>query len=292
MPSKDEDVIESAIKQLDNLKNRTLNVLDISKPIDAEYAKNIILILSKISPLVGNMIEFTALEQLSGLKWHGDGKWVRQDPGFPDLLFKGDIKPSPGIEIKTWFPLATEITARFRESINSLNKNTRLVLMAWLPEHIIYGKPKIIDLWVGNALDLALTRDKHYHNPPDYIVFEPEDTSSRTGNLQQTNTNGFKFQGTKEQFIKAEKEVSKWSVNPKTYSALLSYQTQLKSLLKTYPYRGDTNFSKIDRINHTGLEEFKKKILNTTLNGHKILEWSELSEVDSHKATALLNELV
>ncbi len=39
---------------------------------------------------------------------------------------------------------------------------------------------------------IAEARDQHYHKPPDYLVVEPEDTSRRTKNLRQTNTNGYK----------------------------------------------------------------------------------------------------
>ena len=48
---------------------------------------------------------------------------------------------------------------------------------------------------VPYALSLSLIHIYlHYHKPPDYLVFEPEDTSERTANLQQTNTNGYKLQ--------------------------------------------------------------------------------------------------
>jgi hypothetical protein len=120
------------------------------------------------------------------------------------------------IEIKTWFPLATEITARFKDSIKFFNEEqTNVALVAWLPEYIIYGKPRLIGVWVGSAKSLAEARDNHYHNPPDYLVFEPEDTSSRTSNLQQTNNNGYKFQGSSEEFMLAESEVQGWGLNSK-----------------------------------------------------------------------------
>ena len=57
---------------------------------------------------------------------------------------------------------------------------------------------------------MAKARDDHYHNPPDYLVLEPEDTKARTRNLQQTNTNGYKFQGTAAQFQEAQKIVQAW----------------------------------------------------------------------------------
>ena len=54
------------------------------------------------------------------------GEWQRQDPGFPDMIFVGPtVTPSPGFEIKAWFPLATEITARFKDSQNHFVKIRR-----------------------------------------------------------------------------------------------------------------------------------------------------------------------
>jgi len=85
-----------------------------------------------------------------------------------------------------------------------------VVLVVWIPEFIIYGQPKIIAVWVGTAQSLAIARDSHYHNPPDYLVFEPEDTTSRTTNLQQTNVNGYKFQGNKELLKRAQTIVNGW----------------------------------------------------------------------------------
>ena len=114
-------------------------------------------------------------------------------------MFKSDlIFPNPGVEIKTWFPLSTEITARFKDSITFFQKNhIDVALISWIPEHIIWGKPQIIDVLVVSGRSVAKARDLHYHNPPHYIIFEPEDTANRTANLQQTNTNGYILQGDK-----------------------------------------------------------------------------------------------
>lgn len=270
------EVLKKASKEIRNLKGQSLDVLDIKKPHSVAYAQHLAKVISKISPLLGNMIEFSAIEKLNQIKWGGLGCWVRQDPGFPDAIFYGSITPKPGIEIKTWFPLATEITARFKDSILHFEQDqTNVAVIAWLPEFLIYGKPKVIDVWVGSAKSLALARDKHYHNPPDYLVFEPEDTSMRTINLQQTNTNGYKFQGTFELLKKAQQDVKKWGMDGKTFSASKEYQTKIKGLLGKYPYRLDTNFAKIDRIEHPELEEFKERVLNTKIDGKTILEWTK-----------------
>ena len=253
-----------------SLTGSTIPVLDVAKPHDIEYARHLSKVVSKLSPLVGNMIEYNVCQILNTLDWKNEGKWIRQDPGFPDTIFSGKVNPIPGIEIKTWFPLATEITARFKDSIKFFGEEqTNVALVAWLPEYIIYGKPKLIGVWVGSAKSLAEARDTHYHNPPDYLVFEPEDTSSRTSNLQQTNTNGFKFQGTSDEFKVAENEIVKWGKDYKKFSHEVDYQTKLKQLIGKYNYRLDTNFAKMDRIRHTSLEDFKKTILSLEVHGHK-----------------------
>lgn len=288
------EVLKIANKLLIDLDQQTIDVVDIKKPINIEYAQNLAKVISKLSPLLGNMIEFHVVEKLNKYDWGNYGKWCRQDPGFPDAIFNGNINPKPGIEIKTWFPLATEITARFKDSILHFDHDQiEIALIAWLPEYIVFGKPKIIDVWIGSAKSLAIARDLHYHNPPDYLIFEPEDTSGRTINLQQTNTNGYKFQGTKDQFIEAKKIVMSWSDNGATpYDPSPKYQTQLRSLLKNFPYRLDTNFAKIDRIEHEGIESFKTQVLNKKLFGHSIKEWSELVGTDERKIRYLIQDLI
>jgi hypothetical protein len=287
------EILRLAGEHLQSLVGENMDVVDITKPPTLEYAEHLAKTISKLSPLVGNMIEFKVCEELNTLDWKGLGEWERQDPGFPDTIFLGSVSPQPGIEIKTWFPLATEITARFKDSINHFEQDqTNVALVAWLPEYIIYGKPKIIDVWIGSAKSLAEARDKHYHRPPDYLVFEPEDTSARTSNLQQTNTNGYKFQGDVNLLKQAEGEVDDWGESGKLYEPTVEYQTKLKSLLGKYPYRLDTNFAKIDRIQHDQLEEFKTKVLETELHGHTIKQWSKLIGDSKTNTIDLIKDLI
>ena len=149
-------------------------------------------------------------------------------------------------------------------------------MLAWLPEKIIYGKPRIIDVCVVSGLSVAIARDTHYHNPPDYLVLEPEDTTQRTGNLQQTNTNGYKFQGSADELLSAHKIVESWGTEGKTYKPTREYQHLLRELLMRYKYRLDTNFAKLDRIVHPGIEAFKKRVYNTELSGITVREWNRL----------------
>jgi hypothetical protein len=270
--------IDTAAKHLQRLEGHVFDVLTVSKPVSVAAAVNLARVISKLSPLLGNMIEFNTVEVLNAVEgFRPFGKWVRQDPDFPDTILKGSISPTPGFEIKAWFPMATEITARFKDSQNHFaNDNTDVAMLAWLPEHMIYGKPKIIGVCIASGKSVAEARDAHYHNPPDYLVLEPEDTRQRTRNLRQTNTNGYKFQGTPTQLRQAEKFVKGWGRNGKTYKTTPEYQAKLRQLFAKFPYRLDTNYAKMDRIEHAGIESFKASIGRNEFHGIPVSEWTRI----------------
>lgn len=273
------EVLSVSSNQIKKLKNKTLDIVDVKKPSTIEYAVQLSKVVSKLSPLIGNMIEFSTVDLLNTHKWKFNGKWERQDPGFPDALFRSDnITCKTGIEIKAWFPLATEITARFKDSVLIFqNDSINVALIAWLPEYVIYGKPKIIDVLIVSGKSIAEARDKHYHKPPTYLVVEPEDTSERTGNLQQTNTNGYKFQEDKSDIASAKEYIKSFGEEFLTYSPTKEYQEKLKELQGKYVYRADTNYAKIDRIEHPEIEAFKNRVENEILfQGKTIKEWRKL----------------
>ncbi len=273
------EALASASLHLQGLAGHVFDVLTISKPISRGAAVNLAKVVSKLSPLLGNLIEFNTVEFLNDQPEYQElGRWERQDPGFPDTIFVAPtISPTPGFEIKAWFPLATEITARFKGSQNHLKHDqTNVCMLAWLPDQLIFGKPKIIDVCVVPGLSVATARDNHYHNPPDYLVLEPEDTTARTRNLQQTNTNGYKWQGTPPQFKKAQKIVESWGADGRKYKPTRQYQGLLHQLIERFPYRLDTNFAKMDRIVHRGIEDFKQRVLGTTFRGQTIAQWGRL----------------
>lgn len=272
------DILELGANHLTGLNGHVFDLLTVSKPISPDAAINLSKVISKLSPLLGNLIEFNTVEYLNDQEdFQGLGAWKRQDPGFPDTIFVGDVAPIPGFEIKAWFPLATEITARFKDSQNHFQHDeTHVCMLAWLPEHLIFGKPKIIDVCVVSGQSVAKARDDHYHNPPDYLVLEPEDTTARTSNLQQTNTNGYKWQGTSSQFAEATEFVSSWGPGGRTYQPTPEYQQKLRELIQQFPYRLDTNFAKMDRIVHGGIEAFKTRVLGTAQHGMTIQQWARL----------------
>jgi len=268
-------VLKEASVYLHTIAGQIFDVVDIKKPNSIEYAVQLTKVISKLSPLIGNLIEFSTIDILNTYNWENRGIWVRQDPGFPDALFRSEsILPNPGIEIKAWFPLATEITARFKDSVTIFAANhINVALIAWLPEFVIYGKPKIIDVLVVSGKSVAEARDRHYHKPPTYLVVEPENTSSRTSNLQQTNTNGYKFQEERSNLSEAQKIVDSWDKELLIYNPEPAYQELIRQLQSRFHYRLDTNYAKIDRIEHVDIELFKSKVSNTIFQGHTIREW-------------------
>lgn len=273
------DVLSSASIHLQSLTGHAFDLLTISKPVSPDAAVNLSRVVSKLSPLLGNLIEFNLVEFLNDQpEYRKLGQWKRQDPGFPDTIFiSSKVNPTPGIEIKAWFPLATEITARFKDSQNHFREDqTNICLLAWLPDSLIFGKPRIIDVCVVSGKSVAESRDKHYHNPPDYLVLEPEDTSTRTRNLRQTNTNGYKWQGNPTQFAQAKRLVKTWGAEGRKYKPTREYQMLLRQLINRFPYRLDTNFAKMDRIVHSGIENFKRRVLATTVGDIPIAEWNRL----------------
>jgi hypothetical protein len=273
-----QQVIALAREYLKGLAGHQFSVLEVAKPVSPEAAVNLAKIISKLSPLVGNLIEFNTCEYLNDQEGFASfGKWQRQDPGFPDTVFAGAITPTPGFEIKAWFPLATEITARFKDSQNHFTQDqTYVAMLAWLPEFLIFGKPKIIDIVVVSGKSVAKARDDHYHNPPDYLVLEPGDTTARASNLQQTNTSGYKFQGSQQEFWEAKELVNSWGLKGTSYMPTASYQELLRKLISQFPYRLDTNFAKMDRIVHGEIEEFKWRVYEKKFHGRSIGEWNRL----------------
>lgn len=287
------EVLRVAGDHLKELSGHRFDVLTVEPPVSPEAAVNLSKIISKLSPILGNLIEFNVVEYLDDQEeFAGNGTWLRQDPGFPDAVFDG-VSPRPGFEIKAWFPLSTEITARFKDSQNHFTEdNTNVCMLAWLPEKILYGKPQIIDVVIVSGRSVAEARDNHYHNPPYYLVREPENTENRTRNLQQTNTNGYRIQDpTAEQLRKAEELIESWGPDGRIYKPTHEYQENLRALMSIANYRLDTNYAKMDRIVHPGLEVFKSRVLNINRHGMKVSEWANLFR-SSSKAEAKLRKAI
>lgn len=263
---------KQALQRLAQAPVDLLKVNSLGLDVDAILlAKNI----SKLSPFVSTQLENAVVKALTEVPGEAGLDWARQDPGFPDagLLYKGQ-QTGHGIEAKAWYVCGTEITARFKASQTILiGKRVYVVLVAWIMSDIIFGIPKILDYALFDASDVAKVRDSHYHKPVDYLVIEPEDTEQRTANLKQANVAGFKLQTTSKELITQMKLLveGRWEHPYTDWSRSIS-----KVLRQNLQYREETNFAKIDRINHPDIEEFKEKVLGIEYRGRKIADWRRL----------------
>ena len=261
--------------------------------------------ISKLSPLIGNLIERripTLLSQrqsgrlpalLSQRQSGGMLEWRRQDPDFPDAALFAAGKPvGAGFEVKAWYPMATEMTGRFRESQNLLaGKDIRLVVVAWMMSDIIFGTPEIVGVLVVDARSVAKKRDRRYHDPPNYICEEPQDTTTRTRNLQQTNVLGFKLQEQDPERLRTVRQLYAGSPAKNRGSETARGQALSRELLNAATYRQDSNFAKIDRIDHPKIEQFKANILAMQFRGCSIGQWARdirtLSRMTNENPTAV-----
>jgi len=57
------------------------------------------------------------------------------------------------------------------------------------------------------------------------------------------------------------------------YSPERDYQLRIAELTSKFTYRGDTNYAKIDRIDHAGIEEFKRSVMERRIKGRTVDEW-------------------
>jgi hypothetical protein len=74
--------------------------------------------------------------------------------------------------------------------------------------------------------------------------------------------------------------VESWGEDSKIYSTSLERQRLLRTLYSDFVYRLDTNYAKIDRIEHPDIETFKTKVLNTQFNGKTIRQWGKILSSD------------
>lgn len=233
---------------------------------------------SKLSPIIGNLLERQISELLTQDADEGM-HWIRQDPEFPDaLLLDGTgASTNSGYEVKAWYVMSTELTGRFRESVNLLaGRNVRVAIIAWHLSHIVYGTPQVVGVLTVDALSVAARRDAHYHRPPDYLCVEPQDTTARTRNLQQTNVSGFKWQGTDADAKREAEELVRGHAAAQELSHTPGGQALTNELLARYQYRLDTNFAKVDRVNHPVIETFKAQMLSTEFRGRALARWIRL----------------
>ena len=65
MPLTTRQVLEIAAKHMLGLAKHEFDLLTVSKPVSPDAALNLAKVISKLSPLLGNLIEFNTCEYLS-----------------------------------------------------------------------------------------------------------------------------------------------------------------------------------------------------------------------------------
>ena len=60
------DILNAAKEELTSLDSHLIDVLDIKRPTSLAYAKQLAKVISKLSPLLGNMIEFSTVGKRVG----------------------------------------------------------------------------------------------------------------------------------------------------------------------------------------------------------------------------------
>ena len=239
-------------------------------------------ILAKFTPVLSNLLEVYLVERLNEYNdanevWKGH-KWVNQDPYFPDCILVNKDNHDPtkvshgvmGIEVKMWYPMATELTARMNESqaVPGL-ENSLLLIATWMPKKLLWGDISTIDVGIFDLLEVIRARDEKWFRPPTALITEPYDTTTRTANLQQTNVIFWELQDGAEA---CHKEVKTWS--SKKYSTDDVMQGKIRQLIKLGSYRQENNNrNKIQRIGHKKINKFRKEVGDSEVCGKTLSEW-------------------
>ena len=75
------------------------------------------------------------------------------------------------------------------------------------------------------------------------------------------------------------------------YDSGPDYQSRVNELRNAFAYRLDTNYAKIDRIEHQEIEGFKQRVLDTEYWGRTIGEWKRLFSLRSLTSRMLVDYL-
>jgi len=133
--------------------------------------------LFTMNSALGAAIEKSVVDSLNELRemWdpqqqYADYAFVRQSQRFPDVLLRTS-NPSPqyppiimGIELKGWFVLSKEGEPSFRYKISPqcCAEADLLVVLPWVFDSVVSGRPKLMDPIVTEAAYAAQRRNYHW----------------------------------------------------------------------------------------------------------------------------------
>jgi hypothetical protein len=133
--------------------------------------------LFTMNSALGAAIEKSVVDSLNDLRnfWDpqhefADYRFIRQSQCFPDVLLKSNNPDTAhpeilmGIELKGWFVLSKEGEPSFRYKIapHCCSEADLLVVMPWLFDSVISGKPKLLAPIIAEARWAAEMRNHHW----------------------------------------------------------------------------------------------------------------------------------
>jgi hypothetical protein len=133
--------------------------------------------LFTMNSALGAAIEKSVVDSLNELRtmWdpqqqYADYAFIRQSQRFPDVLLKTS-NPNPqhpaiilGIELKGWFMLSKEGEPSFRYKISPqcCAEADLLVVLPWIFDSVVSGKPRLLDPIITEAAYAARRRNYHW----------------------------------------------------------------------------------------------------------------------------------
>lgn len=128
-----------------------------------------------LNSALGATIENQVVETLNTIRsvWDPDNQYgtchfVRQPQSFPDVVLKNlaeeDAKPIMGIELKGWYLLAKEAepSLRFQQNKNACSPADVIMVVPWVLNSVISGRPRIYTPYIVAARYAAEYRNWHW----------------------------------------------------------------------------------------------------------------------------------
>ena len=284
------DHIDEVVAELEDwINGQRINILTINK-CDEDAVIPFLKNMSKLSSLISVQIETRSLARLDAIYGEdlpNDVEWVINErvggEKYPDLAFADlEFSPSsnwvwPGVEIKTWCPFATEMSGRMMKGQSIMeNYPDQLLLVAWLPDHLLYGDPQVIGTWVGDGLEMAKSRDDYWHDPPKSLILEPDFSPDREAHKQHTNVDRYLWDDDDSNLEAAEQMAKDLGLYATPYSYDDDYQENVRKVYNSFNYKKGTNFRKLDRLHHDPLDNFPDRIReDTIIEGKSLDEWNK-----------------
>lgn len=287
-----EHVNDATEELVEWLEDRKFDIVTMNK-CDEDAVLDLAENLSQLTSLISVQIEANAIKHLNqelSEDLPEDVRWARNDrihgEKYPDLALadmsiQGEEDVSdrvwPGIEIKAWCPFATEITGRLKKGQSVLkHAPSTVVLVCWMPENLIYGKPKIFDIWVGDAMEMAKSRDNYWNEPPKDIIVEPDYSPDREAHKQHTNVTRYRLMNSEDE-SEAKEKAKELGILGEPHSYESDYQEKLDELRRAFSYKkGSNNFRKLQRLHHPSLQEFIEKApQRNAVMGKTFAEWKK-----------------